>query len=423
MTVLCVSLASTLLGSSTAWAAGGDVLWHQSADGPAHSYDSGNSVVVSPDGSRVYVAGYVTGTTTQENAVVKAYEAVSGDPVWTASYDGRAHRTDMFQDAVLSPDGSVLYVTGLSRGVDTDLDIVTEAISTSSGAKVWVSRLAGPGRSDDRPEAIAVDPTGTRVFVGGYGSGLGGLATAYSATTGAELWNWTNGSAWVFDVGVGAGGRVVIVGKMKGDDYIAARRGRTGVALWAHRAGGAGYEVAEHLALTPDGTTAFMGGWIDDGTTGDDALVQAYDVATGAKAWGRTYDGASHGTDHVWALAAGADGASVYVSNGSYPDDGWLQSLSAVDGSPDWSVATPDTPLELATGPAGFVSGMAEGGGTGRDYLATVYDATTGAPGWTGTWASSSGNPEGMAVAPDGSAVFVTGGAGDDITTIAFGTN
>jgi DNA-binding beta-propeller fold protein YncE len=409
-----------LLGTSTAQAAPGDVLWHRTADGSAHSYDGGNAVVVSSDGSRVYVAGYAVTTGEAENAVVKAYDAVTGAPVWTVSFNGRADKTDMFRDAGLSADGSVLYVTGFSKGPGADADIVTMAISTSNGARLWLSRFSGPRRSDDRPEAIAVDPAGRHVFVAGYCNEVGGVVTAYSAATGAERWHWSNGAAWIFDVGVGAAGSAVFVGAMKQDGYIAARRGRDGAALWSHRPGGPGYEVAEHLALTPDRATAFMGAWVDTDTTGDDALVQAYDVATGVKAWGRTYDGPSHGTDHVWALAASADGASVFVSNGSSPEDGLLQSLSVLDGTPDWGVATPDTPLELAIGPAGFVSGMAEGGDTGRDYLATVYDTTAGAPGWTGTWPSSSGDPRGIAVAPDGSVAFVTGSANGDITTVAF---
>ena len=417
-------LLSLVLPPSSSHAAAGDVTWHQSDDGPGHSIDSGTTVIASPDGARVYVAGWATSVNNHENAVVKAYDAITGAPLWSRSYDGRRHGTDLFRDAALSADGSVLYATGFSKGVGTNFDFITEAISTDDGARLWVTRYAGPARSDDEAEAIAVDQSGSRVFVGGFAGGVGGVVTAYSAASGAELWRWSNASAWIFDIEVGSAGQAVFVGKMKGDNYIAARRGRTGKAIWSHRVGGDGYEVSEHLALTPDGGTAFMGGWVRDDTTGDDAVVSAYDVATGTSLWSHSYDDASHGNNHVWALASAADGSGVFVSNGSYPAAGRLQLLAIDDGTPDWGVSTPDSPIELAIGPPGFVMGMAEGGETGRDYLAIPYDAATGAPAaWFGTWTSSSGDPKDIAVTPDGGTVLVTGGAADDLTTVAFNTS
>jgi hypothetical protein len=165
-----------------------------------------------------------------------------------------------------------------------------------------------------------------------------------------------------------------------------------------------------------------MGGWIHNTATGDDALVAAYNVASGEQLWSRTYDGHLHGTDHVWALAVDGDGSSVFVSNGSYPAPGRLRSLAADDGAIEWGtpVTVGDTALELAPGPAGDLFAMSEGGDEGRDYIATVYDGGSGAPGWFGTWPSSSGDATGIVALPNGSAVVVTGGATDDVTTVAF---
>lgn len=414
-----VLLVAWVAASEPAWATPGSVAWHQSYDSPANGYAGGKVLLPSHDGKHLYVAGYASSQDARANATVIQYAQATGTPGWKSSYDGPGHGSDMFFDAVLSPDGTRLYATGLSKGKGTDLDFVTVAISAKTGRRLWVARFAGPQQSDDRPEAIAIDPAGKRIYVVGYGSQIGGVVKAYSASTGDALWSWSNGYAWIFDVGVGAGGRVMIVGKVRSDEYAAAMSPRNGSILWSHRVDGtdSAYDVATHLALTPNGGTALMGGWVDNQTTNYDALVVAYSVRTGAKAWEYTYD-QGNGPNRVSALAVSPDGARAFVGVGSYPLAGRLLSLPMAGGAPNWGV--PSAPLGMAVGPGADITVLGSGGDSGRDYIATTYDAATGATGWTGTWVTSTGEPADIAVATDSSAVFVTGSADENVTTVAF---
>jgi hypothetical protein len=68
-------------------------------------------------------------------------------------------------------------------------------VATAPGARLWLSRFAGPGRAGDKASAVAISPGGTTVFVTGT-FGFGPLPSpredygtvGYDATTGKQLW-------------------------------------------------------------------------------------------------------------------------------------------------------------------------------------------------------------------------------------------
>jgi DNA-binding beta-propeller fold protein YncE len=70
----------------------------------------------------------------------------------------------------VSPDGSLVFVTGESVGDATALDYATLAYDATSGARRWTSRYSGPS-FDDRATSLGVSPDGTAVFVTGVSSG------------------------------------------------------------------------------------------------------------------------------------------------------------------------------------------------------------------------------------------------------------
>src|SRR5439155_706009 len=94
----------------------------------------------------------------------------------------------------VSPDGTRVYVTGVSYGAGTDTDYATIAYDAATGAKAWLRRYNGPANSEDEPSSVLVSPDGTRVSVTGGSAGLGGISNydyatlAYDAATGASLW-------------------------------------------------------------------------------------------------------------------------------------------------------------------------------------------------------------------------------------------
>ena len=124
---------------------------------------------------------------------------------------------------------------------------------------------------------MAVSPDGATVFVTGGSHGSDGsldyATVAYDAGTGARRW----------------------VSRYTGPVY--------------------GDDIAHSLAVSPDGATVYATGETGDlrGTTTDYFTV-AYDAATGAKRWGRRYDGPGKLDDLAFSLAVSPDGASVFVT-------------------------------------------------------------------------------------------------------------
>ena len=139
-------------------------LWAARYNGPGNGFDAASSVVVSPGGSRVFVTGASQGTRSGPDYATVAYSAVTGARLWAARYNGPGNGFDSASSVVVSPDGSRVFVTGESRGATTT-DYATVAYSAATGARLWVQRYNGPGNGNDAAYSIAVSPGGSRVFV------------------------------------------------------------------------------------------------------------------------------------------------------------------------------------------------------------------------------------------------------------------
>ena len=141
----------------------------------------------------VYVTGQSTGSTKYiyDYATV-AYDATTGAQVWASRYDGGGN--DWVTGLAVSPDGSMVYVTGQSQAATHGPDeYATVAYLAETGTEVWVSRHGVPNGQDATPSAIGVSPDGSLVFVTGD-SYRYGRTIAYDAATGAGVWSRRYGS-------------------------------------------------------------------------------------------------------------------------------------------------------------------------------------------------------------------------------------
>lgn len=104
---------------------------------------------------------------------------------------------DVARSLSVSPDGSTVFVTGESSGRETFYDYATLAYSASSGTQLWVNRFNGPRNFYDVARSVAVSPDGSVVFVTGESSGPTSypdyMTIAYHATSNCESGHKENG--------------------------------------------------------------------------------------------------------------------------------------------------------------------------------------------------------------------------------------
>ena len=257
-------------------------LWAKRYQGLANPSDSANAVGVSPDGSRVFVTGVISGSNVVDWATV-AYDASTGAQLWVRRYHGPGGFSNVATALGVSPDGSRLFVAGfisMSRSQD---DYATVAYDTSTGARLWAKRYHGPAVGGNGASALGVSPDGSQVFVTGSSTGTtnNDYATlAYDASTGAKLWvKRYNGPA---------------------DSY----------------------DSASALGVSPDGSQVFVTGSSPGLTSDYDYATVAYDASTGAKLWLKRYNGTGNFTDLPSALGVSPDGSGVFVTGESAGSSG-----------------------------------------------------------------------------------------------------
>ena len=422
-------------------------------NGSANSGDAARALGVSPDGAKVFVTGESQGAGTGDDYASVAYDASTGAQLWASRYDGPASSGDAPYALGVSPDGAAVYVTGSGYGQGTGPDYATVAYDTSSGAELWVSRYDGPVHNIDFGTSLGVSPDGAEVFVTGEstGSGTGSdySTVAYEAATGAQLWvsRYDGPGGLVdeaFSLGVSPeGARVFVTGETGGstsdEDYTTiSYDASTGAQLWVRRYNGPANsrDIAESLAVSPDGTKVVVTGRSDASNGYADYATVAYDASTGAKLWVRRYDGPGDKTDIAHAVVLSPDGTSVFVtgeSTGSTTDEDYT--TIAYDGSTGagrWlrryngPANLLDEAMALGTSPDGtmvYVTGYSLGSGANADAATIAYDASTGVRLWLRRYnspANAEDYTQAFGVSSDGTKVFAAGQSSSPTTDLDY---
>jgi len=461
--LLLMALA-VLTSAQGALAASEAQLWASSYNGPGNGDDYAHALGVSPDGSKVFVTGGSSGSTSFDYATV-AYDASSGAQLWRKRYSRRDGGSAWALG--VSPDGSKVFVTGGSSTDSTGgTDYGTVAYDAASGAKLWAKRYNGPGKGAgngiDAADALGVSPDGSKVFVTGRSSGgstgYDYATVAYDASSGEKLWVKRYDGPAGFDdsataLGVSPdGSKVVVTGwsgsSSSGFDYATvAYDASSGAKLWATRYSRPGTDDPWALGVSPDSSKVFVTGSSTPGSTNDpDYATVAYDTSSGAKLWGKRYNGPGNGFDSANALDVSPDGSTVFVTgDSSGSSSGFDYATMAYDASSGAQVWRkryngPGNGADIAKalglsadGSKLFVSGYRTQP-TGRHHFATfAYDASSGSRLWLKTYnGPGKGDDEASALglSPDGSKLFVTGRSVnptslyqfDDYATVAYNT-
>jgi len=167
-----LSLGLVLASGMSSGATTSRTLWVARYDGSGDFYDGASSVAASPDGAKVIVTGTSLAPGSDYDYATVAYDSSTGAKVWLKRYNGPRNGPDLASSIAISPDGSKVFVTGQSEGRGTNYDYATIAYDMSTGATQWVARYNGPGNDWDRANSIASSPDGSKVFVTGRSPGI-----------------------------------------------------------------------------------------------------------------------------------------------------------------------------------------------------------------------------------------------------------
>ena len=166
-------------------------------------------------GSRVFAAGRGGRAAGFLDFLVRAYDAKTGDLLWERQFDVAGGEDEANGIAV---HGSRVFAVGFGGEPGQDEDFLVRAYNAQTGDLLWGDQFDLTG-SDDEARAVAVGGSG--VFAVGFGIAANGkldfLVRAYDAQTGDVLWqdqfdkagnsdqalNVTVGGGKVFAVGVG----------------------------------------------------------------------------------------------------------------------------------------------------------------------------------------------------------------------------
>jgi outer membrane protein assembly factor BamB len=332
VTGTATSAADTGFGLTIAYsAATGAVLWKAKFDPNAGKDDSGfSSIAVSPDGSTVFVSGH-SGDIGDPGGLVQAvvaYNAATGAELWQAI--GTVSAGVGPGPLVVSPDGTTVFVTSASVGFTGQ----TSAYAAATGTQLWTEPAGG--------DAIALDASASALYVSGerIGSTQPG-SEAFNSLTGATIWQASQSgtNVQIKAASLSPDGSVLFAdgtstsGK-KAIGFAAAYSASSGAPLWTVTTGGAGTSV-DGLAVTPSGSV-IVSEWINVASAAIRWVTRALDPATGATLWNRTRNFSSQGpATFASALALSPDGSTAYVAG--YSDRWEIIGYGTADGTQVWS--------------------------------------------------------------------------------------
>jgi WD40 repeat protein len=413
-------------------------LWAATFHGPPGGKSQALAEAVSPDGARLFVTGSlgITAISPSKRWATISYGTAAGRRHWLQYYQGTDTSSDSTAAPVavaVSPDGSTVFVTGYVTNTGGVRAEATVAYDTATGARRWVAQHIPVVRlTDVSPVAVAVSPDGSRVFVlsNDY------TAQAYDTATGNLVWSaiatGLHGISFVYAGAMSPdGSRLFLTGSgftpaNRKEFQTAALDAATGATLWVqhyikpHQSFEAN-ALALAVAVSPDGAMVYVAGQVP-GTTGGDVML-GDDAATGTLRWAR-FPSLVPVTE-----AVNPDGSSVFLGGtteaGLHNEVFDTQAREADTGALRWThpqTSRPPTGSSrtalrgMAVSPDGsrlVITGRVDLNGV-TQAMTIAYNPANGRLLWSAGFALSNQGVEGttpaaVVISPDSSRVFITG--------------
>lgn len=171
----------------------GQLVWSRTFDGPAHGSDVANNMVIGDDGN-IYVVGYVTTLSTSSDMVTLKYSP-SGTLVWSRQHDGPASSVDVAYAVAADANGNVAVAGEVwADHVPYSNGDFSTIVYRPDGSVKWESLHNGPANFiavSDQPRQIKFDHNGDVVVAGDspFSDNEPDLLTLkYRGSDGAQLW-------------------------------------------------------------------------------------------------------------------------------------------------------------------------------------------------------------------------------------------
>jgi hypothetical protein len=297
----------------------GTQLWLTKFNGTGNNIDEANDLKLDASGN-VYVTGKSLNTSGNYDIVTVKYNN-SGVQQWANVYNGSPNKDDVGTALVLSSNGSNVFVTGVTTNASLNTDVITYQLNASTGAIGWKTITNGSANSTDVVNAITL--SGANVVVCGYlnntTTGNDYFTIKYKGSTGSIQWqksyDFGNGDNRSTALVKDSTGNIGVTGTAKVGSLTEIHTllyDSIGTQLWINKevTGLSSLNVNPKIATDSIANHFYVSGQIMKAS----ADVYVYQITpTGNTTWKQTWDGTVGGNDAATNLCVNGVGV-VYLS-------------------------------------------------------------------------------------------------------------
>ena len=353
-------------------------------DGESAGDQSGFSVSLSSDGSRVAIGAYLNDGSGGNNVGhVRVYEYTSG--TWTklgADIDGDANGDRSGVSVSLSSDGLRVAIGATFNDMGGDMAGSVRIFEYTSGSWTQLgASIVGEAAGDQSGSSVSLSSDGSRVAIGAYlndGNGAdAGHVRVFEYTSGAwtqlgaDLDGESAGDTSGVSVSLSSdGSRVAIGASQNGSNGNNAGHVRvfeytsgTWTQLGADIDGeSAGDESGTSVSLSSDGSRVVIGANRNDANGSNAGQVRVFEYISGT--WvklGPDIDGNGDGERFGSAVSLSADGKSVVISGTNFASYTGVVRIISLQDAPAPSPGSPESPAATWTQIGGDIDGDSDG--------------------------------------------------------------